>query len=191
MRQIGYEVTTLNPREITLTQLKKYDAVVLGIRAFNVVPELAYKNKILFEYVKEGGNVLVQYNTNHALVTEEISPLPLKLSRIRVTEEDSKVNFINPTHSALNYPNKITEKDFEGWIQERGLYFPNEWDSTFESLFSMADTGEEQVEGSVLILPYGKGNYVYTGLSFFRELPAGVPGAYRLIANLLSLKNKE
>lgn len=191
LRQIGYEVTTLNPREITLTQLKKYDAVVLGIRAFNVVPELAYKNKILFEYVKEGGNVLVQYNTNHALVTEEISPLPLKLSRIRVTEEDSKVNFINPTHSALNYPNKITEKDFEGWIQERGLYFPNEWDSTFESLFSMADTGEEQVEGSVLILPYGKGNYVYTGLSFFRELPAGVPGAYRLIANLLSLKNKE
>lgn len=191
LRQIGYEVTTLNPREITLTQLKKYDAVVLGIRAFNVVPELAYKNKILFEYVKEGGNVLVQYNTNHALVTEEISPLPLKLSRIRVTEEDSKVNFINPTHNALNYPNKITEKDFEGWIQERGLYFPNEWDSTFESLFSMADTGEEQVEGSVLILPYGKGNYVYTGLSFFRELPAGVPGAYRLIANLLSLKNKE
>lgn len=191
LRQIGYEVTTLNPREITLTQLKKYDAVVLGIRAFNVVPELAYKNKILFEYVKEGGNVLVQYNTNHALVTEEISPLPLKLSRIRVTEEDSKVNFINPTHSALNYPNKITEKDFEGWIQERGLYFPNEWDSTFESLFSIADTGEEQVEGSVLILPYGKGNYVYTGLSFFRELPAGVPGAYRLIANLLSLKNKE
>ncbi len=191
LRQIGYEVTTLNPREITWSKLKEFDAVVLGIRAFNVVPELAYKNKILFEYVKEGGNVLVQYNTNHALVTEEISPLPLKLSRIRVTEEDSKVNFINPTHSALNYPNKITEKDFEGWIQERGLYFPKEWDLTFESLFSMADTGEEQVEGSVLILPYGKGNYVYTGLSFFRELPAGVPGAYRLIANLLSLKNKE
>ena len=191
LRQIGYEVTTLNPREITWSKLKEFDAVVLGIRAFNVVPELAYKNKILFEYVKEGGNVLVQYNTNHALVTEEISPLPLKLSRIRVTEEDSKVNFINPTHSALNYPNKITEKDFEGWIQERGLYFPNEWDSTFESLFSMADTGEEQVEGSVLILPYGKGNYVYTGLSFFRELPAAVPGAYRLIANLLSLKTKE
>ena len=191
LRQIGYEVTTLNPREITWSKLKEFDAVVLGIRAFNVVPELAYKNKILFEYVKEGGNVLVQYNTNHALVTEEISPLPLKLSRIRVTEEDSKVNFINPTHSALNYPNKITEKDFEGWIQERGLYFPNEWDSTFESLFSMADTGEEQVEGSVLILPYGKGNYVYTGLSFFRELPAAVPGAYRLIANLLALENKE
>lgn len=191
LRQIGYEVTTLNPREITWSKLKEFDAVVLGIRAFNVVPELAYKNKILFEYVKEGGNVLVQYNTNHALVTEEISPLPLKLSRIRVTEEDAKVNFINPTHSALNYPNKITEKDFEGWIQERGLYFPKEWDLTFESLFSMADTGEEQVEGSVLILPYGKGNYVYTGLSFFRELPAAVPGAYRLIANLLSLKTKE
>lgn len=191
LRQIGYEVTSINASEISLSKLKEFDAVVLGIRAFNVVPELAYKNKILFEYVKEGGNVLVQYNTNHALVTEEISPLPLKLSRIRVTEEDSKVNFINPTHSALNYPNKITEKDFEGWIQERGLYFPNEWDSTFESLFSMADTGEEQVEGSVLILPYGKGNYVYTGLSFFRELPAGVPGAYRLIANLLSLENKE
>lgn len=191
LRQIDYEVTVLNPQEISLEKLKEFDAVVLGIRAFNVVPELSYKNKVLFEYVKDGGNLLVQYNTNHALVSEEISPLPLKLSRIRVTEEDSKVNLLNPSHRALNYPNKITEKDFVGWVQERGLYFPSEWDNAFEPLLSMGDTGEEEVQGSVLVLPYGKGFYVYTGLSFFRELPAGVPGAYRLIANLLSLKNNE
>lgn len=191
LRQIGYEVVLLEPQEITLTKLKEFDAVVLGVRAFNVVPELAYKNKVLFEYVEQGGNVLVQYNTNHALVTEEISPLPLKLSRLRITEENSKVKLLNPKHRALSFPNKITEKDFEDWVQERGLYFPNQWDEKFEPLFSMRDSGEEEVNGSVLILPYGKGNYVYTGLSFFRELPAGVPGAYRLIANLLSLKNNE
>lgn len=187
LKQIGYEVEIISPQNITLENLQQFDAVVLGIRAFNVVPELAYKNKILFEYVELGGNVLVQYNTNQALVTQEISPLPLKLSRDRVTDEHSAVKFINPNHTALNYPNKITQNDFEGWVQERGLYFPGEWDKAFEPLISIHDKGENPLESSVLIAPYGKGHYIYTGLSFFRELPAGVPGAYRLLANLLSV----
>lgn len=187
LRQIGYQVEIISPQEITATKLKEFDAIVLGVRAFNVVPELSYKNKILFDYVKQGGNMVVQYNTNHALVTEDISPFPLKLSRDRVTDEFSEVKFLNSKHSALNYPNKISEKDFEGWVQERGLYFPGEWDSAFEPILSMHDKGESPLTGSVLIAPYGKGYYAYTGLSFFRELPAGVPGAYRLLANFLSL----
>lgn len=189
LRQIGYRVDILAPSEITTENLKKYEAVVLGIRAFNVLPELAYKNKVLFEFVKNGGNLIVQYNTNGDLVTQEIAPFPLKLSRDRVTDEFSEVKFTNSSHPALNFPNKISQKDFEGWVQERGLYFPNEWSSDFSTLFSMHDKGENPLEGSVVIAKYGKGYYVYTGLSFFRELPAGVPGAYRLLANFLSLGN--
>lgn len=187
LRQIGYEVEIIAMQDLTAENLNRFDAVVLGIRAFNVLPELKFKNKILFDFVKKGGNVLVQYNTNNALVTQEIAPFPLKLSRDRVTDEFSNVEFIDPSHSALNYPNKITSKDFEGWVQERGLYFPSEWDESFKPILSMHDKDEPALEGSVLIAPYGKGFYIYTGLSFFRELPAGVPGAYRLLANLLSI----
>lgn len=187
LKQIGYEVEVLKPAEITPEKLKDFDAVILGVRAFNVIPELAYKNRILFDYVKEGGNLLVQYNTDARLVTEEISPLPLQLSRNRVTEEDSKVIFLSPEHPVLNSPNKITQDDFQGWVQERGLYFPDNWDLSFVPILSMHDTNEEAMNGSLLVAPYGKGYYIYTGLSFFRELPAGVPGAYRLLANILSL----
>lgn len=187
LKQIGYEVQVLAPQEITPVVLEAFDAVVLGVRAFNTVEELKFKNQVLFDFVRKGGNLIVQYNTNHALVTEEISPLPLQLSRERVTDEFSKVNFISPNHPVLNVPNKITSKDFESWVQERGLYFPKEWDDDFVPILGMNDPGEPELKGGLLIAPYGKGYYIYTGLSFFRELPAGVPGAYRLFANILSL----
>lgn len=188
--QIGYNVEVINPKNISPEMLTHYDAVILGIRAFNVVPELKFKNKVLFEYVKNGGNLIVQYNTPANLITNEISPFPLKLSSKRVTNENSDVIFLKPDHPALNYPNKITKKDFEGWVQERGLYFPDQWNAELIPILSMNDKGEAPLEGSLLIAQYGKGNYVYTGLSLFRELPQGVSGAYRLFANLLSLGKK-
>ena len=119
---------------------------------------------------------------------DDLAPYPLSVSRDRVTDETSEVNILNPSHPLVNYPNKITSKDFEGWVQERGLYFPNKWSKDFTPILSMNDEGEPALHGSILVAPYGKGNYIYTGLSFFRELPAGVTGAYRLFANMLSLK---
>lgn len=192
LKQIGYQVEEIAVQSISLAKLKSFDAVVLGIRAFNVLESLRYKNEILFQYVEEGGNVVVQYNVNRGqLVTEAIAPYPLRVSHDRVTDEESEVVFIDKNHPVLQYPNKITQQDFEGWVQERGLYFPDKWDAAFTPILSMHDKGEEPVEGSLLVAQYGKGHYVYTGLSFFRELPAGVPGAYRLFANLLSIgKNK-
>lgn len=188
LKQIGYTVEEIVPEEISLAKLEKYDAVVLGIRAFNVIEALQFKNEILFDYVKNGGNVVVQYNVNRGqLVTEAIAPYSLKISTGRVTDEHSKVTFLDKKHSVLHYPNKITQKDFEGWVQERGLYFPDKWDAAFTPILAMHDKDESPLEGSVLVAKYGKGYYVYTGLSFFRELPAGVPGAYRLFANLLSI----
>lgn len=135
--------------------------------------------------------MVVQYNTRHRLKTKKIAPYPLDLSRDRVTDEFASVTFLNPNHEVLNYPNKITRKDFDGWVQERGLYFPNKWDKAFTPILAMNDKGESTKEGSLLIAKYGSGYYTYTGLSFFREFPAGVTGAYRLFANLVSLgKNK-
>ena len=131
--------------------------------------------------------MIVQYNTSFRLNVDEVAPFPLKLSHDRVTDENSEVRILNPTHELLNYPNKITQNDFEGWVQERGLYFPSEWDANFEAILSMNDKNESQKNSSLLVAKYGKGNFIYTGLSFFRELPAGVPGAYRLFANMLSI----
>lgn len=187
LEQIGYDVSIISPSEIKLENLKRFDAVVVGIRAFNTVPELKYANTELNEYVKSGGTVVVQYNTNHQLVTKEVVPYPLELSRDRVTDEHSKVTFLNPKHDLLNKPNKITQKDFDGWVQERGLYFPDKWSDEFTPILGMHDEGEAQTQGSLLVAKYGKGHYIYTGLSFFRQLPAGVPGAYRLFANMLSI----
>jgi hypothetical protein len=138
--------------------------------------------------VNQGGNLIVQYNTSRGLVTNEIAPYTIEVSHDRVTNENAEVKFLNPNHPVLNYPNKITSKDFEGWVQERGLYFPNKWDSNFIPIFAMHDKGDEETKGSLLIAKYGKGNYIYTGLSFFRELPEGVSGAYKLLANLIALE---
>ncbi len=189
LAQIGYQVEKISPQNITMENLQKFDVVVLGIRAFNVIPELKFKNKILFEYVEKGGNLIVQYNTSRGLVTEEIAPFQLELGRDRVTDETSEVRFLKE-NEVLKTPNLITKKDFENWVQERGLYFPEKWGKELSPVISMNDAGEKPLDGSILVGKYGKGYYVYTGLSFFRELPEGVSGAYRLFANLLSLGKK-
>ena len=189
LRQIGYTVVTVNPEDISFENLKKYDAVVLGIRAYNVVKALKFKQKYLLEYVENGGNMIVQYNTSRNV--DVGAPFSLNLSRDRVTDEFSEVQILDKSHSLLNFPNKITNKDFEGWVQERGLYFPGSWSKEYTPILSMNDKNETPKNGSLLIAKYGKGNYIYTGLSFFRELPAGVSGAYKLFANMLSVgKNK-
>lgn len=187
LEQIGYKVVTLNPETISAANLENFDAVVVGIRAYNTVDALSLKQNELLEYVRNGGNLIVQYNTSQRFQLPNLAPYPLSLSRGRVTDENSPVTFLAKQHEVLNTPNKITSEDFEGWVQERGLYFPQTWAPEFTPILSMNDPGEAPLEGSLLIAPYGKGNYIYTGLSFFRELPAGVPGAYRLFANLVSL----
>lgn len=187
LENLGFQVTNLNPNEITAENLKSYDAIILGIRAFNVVDELKFKNKILFDYVFNGGNVIVQYNTTNNLITKEIAPYNLELSRDRVTDENAKVTFLTTNHKVLNQPNKINEKDFTGWVQEQGLYYPNKWSSEFIPILASNDEGETPKKGALLIAKHGKGNYIYTGLSFFRELPEGVSGAYRLLSNIIAL----
>ena len=188
LSQIGYQVTLLQPQAITTEKIKDFDAIILGIRAFNVVDELKYKNKILFDYVKNGGNLIVQYNTSNNLVTKEIAPYSLKITNDRVTNENAAVTFLAPQHSVLHHPNKITQNDFTGWVQEQGLYYPSQWGTEFTPIIASSDDGENPKQGGLLISKYGKGNYVYTGLSFFRELPEGVSGAYRLLANLIALE---
>ena len=187
LAQIGYTVTTIEPDNISAENLKQYDAVVIGIRAYNTVEALKFKQTELLKYVENGGTMLVQYNTSHRLKTKHLAPYPLQLSRDRVTNELSEVQILAPKNEVLNSPNKITQADFKNWVQERGLYFPNKWDDKFTPILGMQDKDYPLSKGALLVTEYGKGHYIYTGLSFFRELPAGVPGAYRLFANLLSI----
>ena len=187
LEQIGYSVTNLDVTEISAQSLKKYDAVVVGVRAYNTIAALAFAQKELNKYVQAGGTMVVQYNTSHRLVTKQVAPYALSLSRDRVTDEFAPVTILDPSHSVLNSPNKITQEDFKGWVQERGLYFPNKWAEEFTPILAMNDKGAPQTKGSLLVARYGKGHFVYTGLSFFRELPAGVAGAYRLFANIISI----
>jgi len=185
LQQIGYTVNLINPIEINEKNLLSYDAIVLGIRAYNVVKDLKFKQKYLLAYVENGGNMIVQYNTNRRV--DVAAPFELKLSRDRVTDEFAEVRVLEKEHSLLNFPNKITPEDFKGWVQERGLYFPGTWSNKYTPILSMNDKGETPKNGSLLIAKLGKGNYIYTGLSFFRELPAGVSGAYKLFANMLAV----
>jgi hypothetical protein len=175
--------------EVTAANLKKVDAVVLGVRALNTNERIRFFMPELLNYVKQGGTVVVQYNTSNDLEIEKekFSPFPLTLSRDRVTEENSKVRILKPEHPVLNFPNKIVAKDFEGWVQERGLYYPSAWGEQFDAILSMNDQGEPERNGSLLVAQYGEGHYVYTSLSFFRELPEGVSGAYKLFTNIVSL----
>ncbi|NVK53509.1 MAG: PIG-L family deacetylase [Flavobacteriaceae bacterium] len=189
LRQIGYKVKEIHPKEINENNLAQFDAIVVGIRAYNTLPELKFKQKYLLDYTKNGGTLIVQYNTSRRVDVQ--APFNLKLSRDRVTDENAKVTLLAKNHSILNFPNVISESDFNGWVQERGLYFPNTWSKEYTPILSMHDKGETAKKGSLLVAKYGKGNYIYTGLSFFRELPAGVSGAYKLFANMLSVvKNK-
>ncbi|WP_294264757.1 PIG-L family deacetylase [uncultured Chryseobacterium sp.] len=167
-------------------KLSQYDAIVLGIRANNTEKKLGRWMPFLWAYVKAGGNLIMQYNTNQDATVSQLGMYKFNIANKRVTEENAAVTFLNPNHKLLNFPNRITADDFKGWVQERGAYFPDQWDAAYEPLFEMHDTGEEPLQGSTLYAKYGKGNFVYTPLAFFRQLPAGNTGAARLFMNFLS-----
>ena len=185
---MGYKVTILKESDINAANLKQFDAIVTGVRAYNTNEWMNNVYSELMDYVQEGGVLLVQYNTSNQIgpVKAKIAPYPFNITRNRITDEEAKINFLIPDHPALNYPNKITDKDFEGWIQERSIYHADKVDTAYKNILSMKDPGEKEQDGSLIIANYGKGRFVYTGLVFFRELPAGVPGAYRLFANLIA-----
>lgn len=189
LKQVGYNITILTDELLTKENLSKYNCIITGVRAYNTNDRLQVHYNKLMDYVKNGGNLVVQYNTNSRVgpVGTKVGPYPFTISRDRVTDDNAEVRFINPKHIVLNAPNIITQKDFEGWIQERGIYFATDIDKNYETIFSMNDPNEKPSEGSLIVGKYGKGNFVYTGLVFFRELPAGIPGAYRLFVNLLSI----
>lgn len=187
--QMGYKVTMLKESDINIIRLKQFDAVVTGVRAYNTNEWMDNVYETLMQYVNHGGVLITQYNTSNFIsnIKSKIGSYPFSISRTRVTDETAKVNFLLPDHPVLNYPNKITDKDFDGWVQERSVYHAEKIDSNYQRIFSMKDVGEtEQQDGSLIVANYGKGKFVYTGLVFFRELPAGVSGAYRLFANLIA-----
>ena len=191
LQQLGYAVTTLTGADLTPEKLRGLDAVVIGVRAFNERTDLAENLAGLFAYVENGGNVIVQYNRPNGLRAEQLGPYPLAIAgnapQWRVTDETAPVTVLAPDHAALTTPNRIGPADFEGWVQERGAYFPSKWDEHYTPVLAMSDPGEAPLKSSLLVAQHGKGYFVYTGLAFFRQLPAGVPGAYRLFANLVSL----
>jgi LmbE family N-acetylglucosaminyl deacetylase len=188
LTDMGCQVTTLTGADLTPERLKAFDAVVIGVRAFNVRTDLVPNLPGLFAYVHDGGNVIEQYNRpGRDLKTDQLAPYSLNLSNDRVTDPSAPMTFLAPDHPALNTPNKITSADFDGWVQERGTYYPDDWDAHWTPILACSDTGEAPLKGGLLVAQYGKGYFVYSGLVFFRQLPAGVPGAYRLFANLVSL----
>jgi hypothetical protein len=187
LKQMGYSVQMLDETNLTAETLRGLDALVIGIRAFNVRDNLGSQLPVLFDYIQNGGTIIAQYNRPDGLKTSALAPFALHLSGDRITDENAAVTFLAPDHPVLNTPNKITSADFDGWIQERGIYFPNQWDEHFAPILQFNDPGESPLKGGLLVAQYGKGYFVYTGLVFFRELPAGVPGAFRLFANLISL----
>lgn len=189
LQQIGYNVKMLEASEITAENLKRFDAVVLGIRAYNTHERIANWQPELLAYVEAGGVVVTQYITTADLKTKQIGPFPLEISRERVTDETAEVRVLAPDHPMMNTPNKITAEDFKGWVQERGLYFSNKWDPAWKPIFSSNDPGDKPLDGGQLVAKSGKGYFIFTGYSWFRQLPAGVPGAYRLFANMVSLRD--
>ena len=189
LRQLGYQVTLLSGSDLTDEKLKPFDAVITGIRAYDLDAFLGAKYETLMSYIRNGGNLIVQYNRSDAINQGiiKVGPYHFNITTTRVTDETAKVDKLLPDNPVFNYPNKITDKDFDGWIQERSTYQAADFDSHFIAPIGMNDPGEKQSNGSLIIAKYGKGNFIYTGLVFFRQLPAGVPGAYRLMANLISL----
>ena len=187
LTQIGYSVKMLSEPDITAKNLAQFSAVVLGIRAYNTQERISNWLPELFAYVKDGGLVVAQYNTLADLKTNELGPYPLEISRDRVTDENAEVRILAPNDPLMTAPNKITSKDFEAWVQERGLYFPDKWDAAWVPILSCNDPKEKPLDGGLLVAKSGNGFFIYTSYSWFRQLPAGVPGAYRLFANMLSL----
>ncbi|MBL0270517.1 MAG: PIG-L family deacetylase [Chitinophagaceae bacterium] len=193
LEQMGYEVVLLGNKELAKNNLGQFDAIITGVRAYNTHDWMNKYYDKLMKYVQEGGNLIVQYNTSNNIgpVKAKIGPFPFNITRTRVTDETAAVNILKPEHPVFNFPNKIVADDFQGWIQERSIYHGADTSGKFEKLISMADPGEKADDGSLLVARYGKGWFTYTGLVFFRELPAGVPGAFRLIANLIALNKKK
>jgi LmbE family N-acetylglucosaminyl deacetylase len=187
LRQMGYQVTLLTDDDLANRDFSRVDVVIAGVRAYNTRPALRIYQNRLMDYVKNGGTYIVQYVTLQRTESENLGPYPFNVSRDRVTVEEAPPVFLNPHHALLNFPNRITAEDFDGWVQERGLYFADKWDAHYDTVIGFADPGESLKSGGLLYAKFGKGNYVYTGFDFFRELPAGVPGAYRLFSNMLSV----
>jgi len=188
LRPLGYRVDLLSDGELAAGDLSGYDAIVVGIRAFNIRPALALLNPRLLDYVAGGGTEIVLYSNDQGLVLPAVGPYPFRISSHRITDPTAAMVPLVPDHPLLNRPNRITAADFQGWVQERGTYFAEDWDPRYVPVFSVRDPGEEPSSGGLIVAAHGKGHFVYTGLSFFRQLPAGVPGAYRLFANLLALR---
>ena len=188
LRQLGAHVESLDAATLANGDLARFDAIVAGIRAYEVRADLLAYNDRLLEYVRAGGTFIVQYN-KYELVEGGFMPFPATMARPhgRVTDETAAVTLLAPDHPVLSSPNRITAADFEGWVQERGLYFLNSWDERYTPLLAMADAGEAPERGALVAARVGNGWYVYTGLALFRQIPEGVPGAYRLLANLVSL----
>ncbi len=194
LEQMGYNVALLTEKELARNNLKRFDAIISGVRAYNTNDWMNKYYDKLMKYVYDGGNYIVQYNTVNFVsnLKSRIGPYNFEISRTRITDENSPVQFLKPDHPALNFPNKISQDDFKGWIQERSIYHAGVRDSVnFETIISLTDPGEKPEDGSLIIAKYGKGYFTYTGLVFFRQLPAGVPGAYRLMANLIALNRKK
>ncbi len=186
LRNLGYAVEILSDEDLESADLNHFDAIITGIRAYNTRERIKTFQPRLLKYVQDGGTLIVQYNVSRGLLTERLGPYPFSLGRDRVSEESAPVTFLAPDHVLLNFPNKITQKDFEGWVQERGLYFASKWDERYDTVLASHDSRESDKAGGILYAHYGKGAFIYTGFSWFRQLPAGVPGAYRLFANLIS-----
>lgn len=193
LEQMGYEVIVLGDKELSRNNLSQFDAIITGVRAYNTHAWLNKHFDKLMKYVNEGGNLIVQYNTSNQIgpVRAKIGPYPFTITRNRVTDENAVVRMLNPEHPVFTFPNKITDADFTGWKQERSIYHATDTSGKFEKLIGMADPGEKSDDGSLLVARYGKGWFTYTGIVFFRELPAGVPGAYRLLANIIALNKKK
>jgi len=187
LARVGLQSDVIQAADISPELLSNYNVVITGIRAYNTVDDLKFKQNDLLDFVKQGGTMLVQYNVNRGIVVDQLAPVPIELSRDRVTDEFSPVEILDPTSPLMSFPNQLSSKDFDGWVQERGLYFPSSWDSAFKALLRMNDPNEPPTDGSVLVTDYGKGHYIYTGLSFFRQFPESVPGAYRFFVNLISI----
>ena len=187
LRQIGFQVELLTDEDLRLQSLDEFDAIVIGVRAYNTRDILKNGQGRLLDYVQNGGRLIVQYSVSRGLKVQQIGPYPFQINSNRVTEEDAPMTLLNPHHPLFNHPNKITTDDFGGWVQERGLYFADKWDSHYLPLLSCHDKGEPPQQGGLLLAQYGKGIFIYTGYSFFRQIPAGIPGALKLFVNMLSL----
>jgi hypothetical protein len=190
LEQMGYDVTLLSEKELVRNNLQNYDDIITGLSAFNTNDWMNNYYDKLMKYVENGGNYIVQYSQANN-IRGKMGPYNFVLSGKRITDENAPVTFLQPTHPVLNFPNKITQDDFKGWIQERSIYHADRLDSNFQTILRMNDPGEQPDDGALVIAKYGKGYFTYTGLVFFRELPAGVPGAYRLFANIIALNRKK